>query len=533
MKTKWQQPEQLQQLVCELVSWDSRTGTEGEIQFPYRLKDKLLELPYFQEKQNLIDLHGTGDDRNVLTALYKNNKTKRTIVLMSHFDTVHTSNFGKYEPLAFQPEKLTEALQQDIQYMPTEIQTDLHANDYLFGRGIMDMKMGLALHMNIIEKASIENWPINILLVTVPDEEVDSVGMRAAVKKLVDIQQEHALTYELFLNSEPSLTETSEDPTHYVYSGSIGKLMPAALFYGKETHAGQPLQGITSHYMAAYLTKEMELNEAFLETDFDEVTPLPICLQQNDLKRDYSTQTSPHSYALYNVFTMNRTAKETMNIYKQIAQRAMTECQKDYETICNKHHTEPIGKINVLDYEQLLSYAKQKLDPKTITNTMTTINNDETLDDRQKSIYICDTIMSYCDELTPTTILFFAPPYYPAVNTSEHPTVKKIITKTKQILQNKFNVQTKQIHYFNGISDLSYVHYNDPNNEWKTYRNNSPVWGDIYDIPFEQMKQLQAPVINIGPYGKDAHKMTERLHKKSAFIHTPYVLHKIIKGMFD
>ena len=30
---KWYQPEQLEDLLCELVSWDSRTGTTGEIEF--------------------------------------------------------------------------------------------------------------------------------------------------------------------------------------------------------------------------------------------------------------------------------------------------------------------------------------------------------------------------------------------------------------------------------------------------------------------------------------------------------------------
>ncbi len=63
----------------------------------------------------------------------------------------------------------------------------------------MDMKMGLALHMHLIENAAAEDWPINLLLMTVPDEEVDSAGMRAAVE-----------------------------------------IMPSALFYGVETHVGEP-----------------------------------------------------------------------------------------------------------------------------------------------------------------------------------------------------------------------------------------------------------------------------------------------------
>lgn len=61
------------------------------------------------------------------------------------------------------------------------------------------MKMGLALHMAIIEKASSEQWPINLLLLTVPDEEVNSAGMRAAVKELVTLRDKYDLSYKMFL----------------------------------------------------------------------------------------------------------------------------------------------------------------------------------------------------------------------------------------------------------------------------------------------------------------------------------------------
>ncbi len=40
----------------------------------------------------------------------------------------------------------------------------------------------------------------------------------------------------MFLNSEPSFSQKAADEKHYIYSGTIEKIMPAALFYGKETH---------------------------------------------------------------------------------------------------------------------------------------------------------------------------------------------------------------------------------------------------------------------------------------------------------
>src|SRR5699024_12587462 len=92
-----------------------------------------------------------------------------------------------------------------------EVQSDMQRGGYSFGRGTMDMKMGLALHLSIIEKATIEQWPINILLLSVRDEEVNSDGMRAAVEYIATLQKDHSLTFSLFLTSASSFTQVLHD----------------------------------------------------------------------------------------------------------------------------------------------------------------------------------------------------------------------------------------------------------------------------------------------------------------------------------
>ena len=154
------------------------------------------------------------------------------------------------------------------------------------------------------------------------------------------------------------------------------------------------------------------------------------------------------------------------------------------------------------------------------------------LDEREMSMLISDRLLLHCQELTPAVVLFYAPPYYPAVNSSDHGLVQEKIALAQKVLREEFNVDAKQVHYFNGISDLSYVNYDAADTGWQSYQNNTPVWGETYSIPFKEMQQLQAPVLNIGPFGKDAHKLTERLHKESAFIHTPLLLGKVIESMF-
>lgn len=532
-QAKWESKEQLRSLLSELVSWDSRTGTKGEIEFPHKLKRKLMQQAYFQTNPAHVALHDAGNHRNAVTALYDSGVTDETIVLISHFDTVHTEEFGNLSDVAFQVEALTEQMKARKTSFPLDTQVDIDSDEYVFGRGTMDMKMGLVLHMHLIEQASKEQWPINLLLVTVPDEEVNSAGMRTAVKSLVKLRESKHLHYKMFLNSEPSFSQEPRDERYYIYSGTIGKIMPSALFYGRATHAGEPLSGLTGHYMNTFLTQAMEFNEDFVEEAYGEETPLPICLQTNDLKQDYSAQTSHHSYALYNVFVMNRNAQEVMEIFKTTAEKAMATCTENYEKICRRKGVKPIGDIKVLLYDELYAYAEEKLGASSITTIKQKIFQDESLDEREKSIQLSDMLMMNCPELAPATVLFYAPPYYPAVNSTASTLVEETIAFTQKTLANKYHINAEQIHYFNGISDLSYVNYNAEDSGWVTYRNNTPVWGDVYSIPFEEMQQLQSPVINIGPFGKDAHKPTERLHIESAFVHTPYVLREVITHLFE
>lgn len=525
---KWNQPEKLRALLAEVVSWKSMTLSEGERQFPAKLQAKLQDLLYFQQHPDQLALHEADFRRKFLTALYKHPNAKETICLMSHFDTVNTEEYGSLEPLATQPEELTKVLRENQEALPNEVQRDLESGEYLFGRGTMDMKMGLVMHMSLLEKATVEKWPINLLLLTVPDEEVNSSGMRHAVPILLELQKKYHFSYKLFLNSEPVFTQEPMDRAHYLYTGSMGKLLAAALFYGRETHAGEPLSGMTSPFIASFLTREMEWNDSFQETVLGETTPLPVTLQQTDLRLLYSTQTPYRSSALYNIFMMKRSAKEIFDIFESVAQTAVAKCNEAYKKICEKNNVEPIGKVQVIRYKDLLNYAIKKLGEGFVNDVIADIQYEEGWDEREKSLRITDKLMLQCQELAPAIVILLAPPYYPAVNSTGNELVEACTTFIKKLAKDKFNLKMKRIHYFNGLCDLSYVNYMGMSDGWSAFEDNTPVWGDSYSIPFEGMQRLNAPVLNVGPLGYDAHKRTERLSLKNAFEEFPVIMETLI-----
>ncbi|OLS37195.1 M20/M25/M40 family metallo-hydrolase [Bacillus sp. MRMR6] len=527
---RWGTPDQLRRLLCELVSWRSMTLTEGERTFPSKVQAKLQELHYFQKNPDYLGLHEADLGRRFLTGLYKcEAKSKETIVLLSHFDTVNTEEYGDLEEYAYHPEELTKYLLKRIDELHGDAQNDLTSGEYLFGRGTMDMKMGLAMHMSLLEKATVEKWPINLLLLTVPDEEVNSSGMRAAVTKLLELKEKHELSYKLFLNGEPVFTQEPGDRSFYIYSGSIGKIMPSALFYGKETHVGEPLSGITAPYIASFLTQRMEWNFSLQEKEMGEATPLPVTLQQKDLKVEYSVQTPYRSSALYNVFLMKRNAEEIIGIFEKVAIDAASACNQAYKEVCLKQSAEPVGEVRVLRYDDLQTYAIRKFGETYVEEIKAEVQENTNWDDREKALRIADSLMIECQELAPAIVLLFAPPYYPAVNSSDDDLIKTCVQYIREKGMEKYNLPVKQVHYFNGISDLSYVNYQDEEEGWTAFKANTPVWGSSYTIPFDAMKQLRAPVLNVGPFGKDAHKRTERLHMKSAFEEVPSLVEDMIK----
>ncbi|MBU8917138.1 M20/M25/M40 family metallo-hydrolase [Bacillus sp. FJAT-29953] len=530
---KWGTPKALRELLCEVVSWKSMTLTEGEREFPSKVAAKLKDLAYFQENPEHLGLHDADLGRRFVTALYKHPSAAETVVLISHFDTVNTEEYGDLQEYAYRPEELTKLLHSRIDELPAEAREDLLSGEYLFGRGTMDMKMGLVMHMGLIEKASVEQWPINLLLLTVPDEEVNSSGMRAAVPKLLELKEKHQLTFKLFLNGEPVFTQEPGDRNYYVYSGSIGKIMPSALFYGKETHVGEPLSGITGPYIASFLTQRMEWNLSLQETVMGERTPLPVTLQQKDLRQEYSVQTPYRSAALYNVFLMQRNAEEIMNMFEKVALDAAKSCNQAYSEICKAQSVTPVGQVRVLRYDELEKHALRKFGADFVAGIKASVHKREEWDDREKSFRIADALIIECQELAPAIVLLYAPPYYPAVNSSENELVKKCIAYVKEHGFEKFGLPVNQVHYFNGISDLSYVNYQDAGEGWTVFKENTPAWGTTYSIPFDEMTQLHAPVLNVGPFGKDAHKRTERLHIKNAFEEVPALVEGMVKMLVE
>ncbi|MCF6408353.1 M20/M25/M40 family metallo-hydrolase [Pseudalkalibacillus salsuginis] len=536
---KWQDKESLKELLCHLVEFPSITGSDAEIAISEYIHMKLNDLPYFKDNPLDLQIHPTNDGRKFVTGLIRNGNSSDTVILINHMDVVDIEDYGEYKNLAFRPKDLTAEYMSIKNDLPPAVQDDLKTGEWLFGRGTMDMKAGLALQMAMMERASLGEFDGNILLLSVPDEEANSTGMMEAVEVLLEMSQTHGLHYKACLNSEPIFTRYPGDTNQYVYTGSVGKLLPGYLCFGMETHVGEPFSGINANYMAAELTRELELNTAFCEMIDGEVTPPPTNLMQKDLKEEYSVQIPHVAVTLFNMMVMERTVHEINKDLLSLAHKVAGRIEKqlhDRAAAFNKwEQFEPIdSKISVYTYQELLEKAIEQYGEAEIVRRQAYIaGNFRTIGDRDLSTRLVFDLASLCKEQGPMIVLFYSPPFYPAVSSRENSHIKQVVGEMIEYAETKHNVVLKNQHYFAGLSDLSFTSLSQPVEGLVPLFRNMPLYENGYHFPLDELKHLKIPVMNLGPLGRDPHRWTERLNIDYSFGAFPDILsvaiHKLLK----
>ncbi|QST02300.1 M20/M25/M40 family metallo-hydrolase (plasmid) [Pontibacillus sp. ALD_SL1] len=525
----WQTKNELIQLHKRLVEVPSVTGTHGEIAQAEMIQRELRSLPYFKTNGDHLRLHPTNDGRKFLTALVKKPGASRTVILLSHFDVVDVEDYGNFRHLAFMTEDLTKEYKTKLDNFPSAVTEDVNrgGEEWKFGRGSMDMKAGVALHMSMIEKAASGAFQGNVLMVSVPDEEVNSAGMLSAVPLLMDFKKRYGLEYCAVLNGEPMFQNIPDDPNKYIYTGSIGKVLPGFFCLGKETHVGEPYRGLNSNYMTATLTGLMELNRTFCEEVEGERTPPPVNLIQKDYKEHYSVQTPHSSVCMFNVFYMKKPIRQLTKELLEIAHEAVGNIEKKYmdEGVTQK--------VNVFTFEELKQEAVRLHGEGEVRRRLDYLESKRGgTGDRDFTASIVQDLSFLCKDLAPMIVLFYAPPFYPAVSSHHNKEIRRVAEEASRALESLCHSPVKVQQYFNGMSDLSFVQINETEEEMEEFIQNVPMYQRGYALPFEDIRDLQAPVLNIGPYGKDPHQRTERVEAVYSFGILPEILEESLHTLF-
>ena len=532
----------LEKLFYRLVATPGITGTEMENRSTEAVIESFNEMQYFQQNPRYLQVFPVKGDifnRKVVTALVKGSgSSNKTVVMIGHTDVVDVQNYGKNSELAFKPELLMKELDPDS--LDQEAKKDFLSGEWVFGRGVMDMRCGVAAAMALIEAAShcSEELNGNLLFVAVPDEENNSVGMISATDNLIELAREYDLDYRACIDGEPFFPRHPGDDQKYVYEGTLGKFVLMAYCTGKGTHGGDPLAGLNANLIISELTRRIELNMDLADAFEGEVFYPPTNLKQADTKEVYDITTPESAYAYYNFLTANQSPAVFFNKVRHLAREALKtafekqrSAAKKYIEISGKEGLYQNWVPKVLSYSELVSEARKSRDQSFNTHMETCREKwrkQPELDQRILALEIVREVNSLCADQGPKIILFYVPSYYPHVkpfqDTEKGQRAAEVIREVCEYAKIEFNEKISVEKFFPGLCDLSFVSLQNAEDVTGEIAPNMPNWGFTFSLPVANMKKLGLPVMNIGPFGKDAHKNSERLHKDFSFRVYPALL---------
>ena len=186
--------DKVKQLTEEMVAIPSiNKEPGGESAVARYIQDFYMSLPYFQAHPEQVKCFQTKNDfvvRHSTLAYVKGTKgnSNRTVILIGHIDTVGVDDFGTIREYAFRCEELPAKLRETF-VLPQEVIDDIESGEYLFGRGALDMKSGVAGHMYLIQYFSEhpEELDGNLLAIGECDEEDNSKGIITALDLLEEL----------------------------------------------------------------------------------------------------------------------------------------------------------------------------------------------------------------------------------------------------------------------------------------------------------------------------------------------------------
>ncbi len=534
--------------LLELVAMPSITGTDQEVRIARHIHAKFQQWPYFQSHPAHLQLitKKPPDIPHPLEAVFALVKaarpTRKTILLIAHFDVVAVHNYGALKELAFDPPGLAAKL--GAVQLPDAARQDLESGEYLFGRGVMDMKLGLALEMDLLGEFSRQTdlYEVNIALLAVGDEENNNAGMRQGVEFLHQGSPELDLDIACVIDTEPSDAGSPGTREQMVFLGTTGKLLPFFYILGLGSHAGNYYQGLSASLLAANLQRLIEANPDLSDADHGEVTAPPLGLGLELRHREYSVTLPDRAATYFNYFALAKTPSTVLKEMTDLAREAVTRTQarlnvsyREMQTLGYSGAQSSI-QVRVLRYEELYAEIQAAYDGN-LDRVMADYAKDlpEDADVRERGFLLVEKLLEFRQDEDPIVIAGLLPPFLPPrTSLGDSPkerALQEAVVRLQDYALTGHGTPLKKAVYFGGICDLSYAGCDFKTEELERVARNIPGWGAVYDIPLKAVQALDAPVINLGPRGRDAHKMTERLEKDYAFRVLPDLIRFLIRNL--
>lgn len=536
---------EIEETLKAYLAVNSETCTNRERDGESFLMSRLDAVSYFREHKELRGSYPVQDDplgRAVCWALVRG-EGPDTVLLLHHYDVVGIEDFKSLKEYAFSPDLLEEQLKIISARLTKEAETDLLSGDYLFGRGSADMKAGGAIQLALLKRYSeIAGMAGNVLLIALPDEENLSAGMRAASGLLLELKEKYGLRYQFAFNSEPHQRKNND--VGLISEGSVGKTLAFVYVRGFLAHVGKAFEGLNPVSVISELVSETELCSAFSDHAFGEASPPPTWLYLRDRKESYDVSMPLGAGGCISILTLDShpagVLEKLAGITEASFDTVIDRMNERYSEFCKSTGKKPEKlpwKPSVVTFAELLEEACRNYGKEFLVSYQSIlagindrIRNGET-DFIEGSFLLTEHVFNFIDELSPRAVVGLVPPYYP--NVCNHLLVslnerQKTLADLILDYSESFGKRYEREAYYTGISDLSYLSLKGSGKIKAELEKNMPLYGRSYAIPLETVEALSMPSMNIGPWGKDFHKLTERVYKPDLYSRTPAMLNRAV-----
>jgi arginine utilization protein RocB len=527
-----------------LTQTPSINGTVGEARFAERMLAMLAARPAFSGDAKFWTIAVESDplERSVVALLVKG-KGRETVILTGHYDTVPIDDYGDLKPLAFEPEQLSAALIERLRRQAStsaeqRALTDLESGDFLPGRGLLDMKAGLAAGLAVAEAFALSPARRgNLLFLAVPDEEATSVGARQLARNLGHISAEHNLSPIAAINLDSIADDGDGSTGRTVTLGSIGKLLLTAYVAGRPAHACYPFAGVNAGALAGAIAAEVEWTPALADPAPGTPGMPPTLLSMKDSKSHYDVTTPAHVWTTWNALYFRQHPEAILAAFTAACRRATTDVMGRLTEKANAlgalSGDAGLPDVEVLDFAQLLELAKrQSRNADAIVAEAATSAARSGGNLPEQCRLVTDALWQ-CAGLTKPVVVtgFGSLPYLP-VSLGEGEAASRLARAVEAAcaaVAVEMDVTVRQAAVFPGISDLSFLGEADLSTVPAIARC-TPIWGHGIVWPAESAI-ANIPAINAGPWGRDYHTPLERLHVGYAFDVLPDFLARMVRTL--
>ena len=528
----------------------NHAGDGGEAKVAKYVHDFYAKMPYFQEHpdQNYIFGNLEEPDRQNNICYLKGTKgnSNRCVIMIGHIDTVGVDDYGTFWEKAFRPDLLPEQFLS--MKVPQEVIDDIKSGEFMFGRGALDMKSGVAGHMTIMEYFAnhLDELDGYVMHVAECDEEDMSGGIIAALDEMVKIKKKEGLQYIACINADYSTNYNPGDENRYIYYGCIGKTLPSYVVFGKEAHVGQSFAALDPNLLLAEITRKISLNVDYSDIAYGEICVPPISLKQADTKVGYTVQTALVAYGYYNYFTHGMTPTQVLYNAKQVAIDAMDDVIKylnrQYMRFCNisKVKFTPLPwKTRVLTYKEY--YEEIKADKgQEFVDAMDKFmkelhESDPGMDLRVYGNTVIQEMWKWMDDKSPCIVVYFGSLYSANIEmTGKTPMEKALLDAVEDAVEKvrpEAGRQIKTRMFYPYIADSSFMAVGGDSSTVDDLNDNMPSSKYKYFHDISKIREIDVPVVNIGTFGRDGHMVTERVDMKQTFENVPNITFETIRTL--